>query len=280
MLPLLVFQFFSSIPPEVRETIWEFAADFSMVVISYDERSIRRLSHPLMHACSESRLVYLKQFRDNLDFKIHNQSINRAQVNFRSDYFYLRGFSPYYFIYPARASLEQMQNIVLDGYTLDADMLERALFGFRKLKHLRVTFTDGLKQFCPTPIAQLQRQCNLHHCNELPNKYVSLGTPAPMLARGREICPVCLWEVEMFGRPISPNNFRLMLDPALPKRPTRIEFLETTNPTLTWVRVAEENWTSDEDGSNEGDEWPDEELRAWAATAKACLTSNVLNCSH
>ncbi|KAI8623474.1 hypothetical protein F5Y19DRAFT_481628 [Xylariaceae sp. FL1651] len=273
---------FQRFPLEIRQIVWEWAMpDHGMVVVRLDNsivKNIVRMPHPLMHACHHSRSVFLSHFPDTLALEEDSSSPSKSKkrrvaVNFAHDLFYLPNLeSP-------PESLRQVRNIVANRSALNAWVLGSFFESVPRLQRFWVCLTKKPEQFYPMPAVSLRRHCGLHHCDELPAAYISLAAPwvNENNTGGKEICPACRWHLDMFSCLwLHSGNFKLMLDPALPMRPTIEEILDSKSPALSWIRIGEDNYNV----NDEKTEFDWEKLETWYKGAEACLTGKEFNCSH
>ena len=228
---------FSQLPSELRLEIWELAATTPRVIrlgVGAGTLTAHTRPHPLLHACSESRTIYMQRNGDNLQVK--NVEVGLS-VNFARDLFLLEGlpwqpirdFSPGHQVY----QLERIAVDIDEGPILDFRVF---LSEFPRLQEFWVFFNKVTEQFTSPPASAFRRHWPLHHCytpDDLP--------PLP--------CPTCVWDngFHDVSIPIPKNwgHFRATLDASLPMFPTVKQITSSRHPQIRCVKVHESQYDGD-----------------------------------
>lgn len=180
-----------------------------------------------------------------------------------------------------------MQNISMDFSAFEVHFPTPQIFSFKNLQQLWLSLIENPELFHPTPAIELQRHCDLHHCDILPGTYKSLRLPQ-VRENSENVCLMCQWQADIFRCPdLQYGNFRLAFDPDLPLRPTRKEILGSKSPAIMWVRVSEESSRGSFDIFEVEDVSPQppfnereiEEMEPDERSKEACLTGGF-DCSH
>lgn len=272
---MALFPAFRKLPAEVQLMIWESAASAPRVItIGLDPASIRYAEpHPLLHACTDSRISCHKILKDRLPLRRRNKTQQELVLNLASDFFFVRTI-PSSITYPS--PFGTLKRVIVSSEQ-DYHELIRELH--HDIEEFWVLFGSDPKKFQPLPASEFRRQCCLHHCAEY-RDYASIPMNiCPTQGPIKKSCPACLWrnqlDVPVF---LEYGDFRATLDSSLPRYPTEQQIRRATYPVVSWIRRDRlEDGIEPSDMSEMGLDAREQLERGRAA---ACLLEGRNNCRH
>jgi hypothetical protein len=248
----LEFSYFSCLPTELQDMIWDFAASLPKVIhIFVRGRVVTRayIQSDASRACRASR-----KYRRHIHQFCANLGRIKLPVDFDSDLFFIHGLGHCSDLAHLEPFCRDLKKVILPCEVPPGlpELLKSDDTGpqlqLQEVWVLRQRDAD-LKTFYPASGSQFQRHCALHHHEVLPSAFFPVpwihdSYRGPWRDERRRFCPACDWNAEFTGISaiaLDPmlHHFRVTYDALLPRYPSAAQVSRARNPVLRWVRHGE-----------------------------------------